>query len=63
MEGTSGKQNEWGQANLSGGQDDDGQWAWQAKIAAGTQPAEQALQATQPADSPLGTGLMTNGHR
>ena len=28
------------------GQDVDGQWAWQAKIVAGTQPAEQALQAT-----------------
>ena len=29
----------------------------------GTQPAEQALQATQPADSPPGTGLKTNSQQ
>ena len=31
-----------GDKQLERGQDVDGQWAWQAKIAAGTQPAEQA---------------------
>ena len=29
----------------------------------GTQPAEQALQATQPADSPPGTSLKTTGNQ
>ena len=29
----------------------------------GTQPAEQQLQATQPADAPSGTGLKTNGQQ
>ena len=28
-----------------------------------TQPEEQQLQATQPAESPPGTGLKTNGHQ
>ena len=44
------KQNGRGQSKLEWGQDVDGQWVWQAKMAAGTQPAEQQLQATPPAE-------------
>ena len=43
--------NEMGQANLNGARTVEGQWAWQAKWQAGkTQPAEQQLQATPPAE-------------
>ena len=54
----------WTGASKMNGARTDGQWAWQAKIAAGTQPAEQNhCRRTQPADSPSGTGLETNSQQ
>ena len=50
-----------GAKQLNGGKNvDEGSGHGRQRVTAGTQPAEQALQATQPADSPPGTGLTTN---
>ena len=53
--------NRTGASKMNGARTVEGQWAWQAKMAAGTQPAEQALQANTAGGSPPGSGLKTNG--
>ena len=43
---------------MNGARTDEGQWAWQAKLAAGKHSLQNRhCRQTQPADSPPGTGL------
>ena len=46
---------------MNGGKNDEGSGHGRQKVAGKQKPAEQALQATQPADSPPGSGLKTHG--
>ena len=46
---------------MNGGKNDEGSGHGRQKVAAGTQPAEQALQANTAGGSPPGSGLKTNG--
>ena len=51
-----------GQSKLEWGQDVDGQWVWQAKMARQAHSLQnKATAGKQPADSPPGTGLKTHG--